>query len=79
MSIYTAVICSLIALNSCLLWGRMSTKTPSPVNYETVHPIDLAFWIAREYGPIALPPKLTRKQMSAVALDQLFAIERVDP
>lgn len=72
MSILTKVLCSVLALNSCLLWGRMTTKVASPVTFETNHPAPLAFWIAREYGAIALQPKPSRKQKTALALDQLF-------
>jgi len=75
MSIYTAIISSLLALNSSLLWARMSTKAPSPVTFETNHPAPLAFWIAREYGAIALHPRPSRKQRAAIALDQLFGID----
>ena len=72
MSIITKVLCSVLVFHSCILWGRMTTKTPSPVTFETNHPAPLAFWIAREYGSIALQPKPSRKQKTALALDQLF-------
>lgn len=72
MSILTKVLCSVLALNSCLLWGRMTTKVASPVTFETNHPAPLAFWIAREYGAIALQPKPSMKQKTALALDQLL-------
>jgi len=76
MSIFTKILCSLLALNSCLLWGRMTTKAASPVPFETNHPAPLAFWIAREYGANALQPKPSRKQKTALALDQLFGIQK---
>lgn len=76
MSIYTKVFCSMLALNSCLLWGRMTTKVASPVTFETNHPALLAFWIAREYGSIALQPKPSRKQKTALALDQLVGVQQ---
>lgn len=75
MSIYTVVIWSLLALNSCMLWARMTTKASSPVTFETNHPAPLAFWIAREYGAIALHPRPSRKQRAAIAMDQLFGID----
>jgi hypothetical protein len=50
----------------------MTTKAPSPVTFETNPPVPVAFWIAREYGSIALQPKPSRKQKTALALDQLF-------
>jgi len=78
MSIYTAIISSLLALNSCLLWARMTTKAPFPVTFETNHPAPLAFWIAREYGSIALHPRPSRKQRAAIALDQLFGIDQLE-
>jgi hypothetical protein len=74
MSIITKVLCSVLVFHSCILWGRMTTKTPSPVTFETNHPAPLAFWIAREYGAIALQPKPNRKQKTALALDQLFGV-----
>ena len=76
MSIYTKVFCLVLALNSCLLWGRMTTKAASPVTFETNHPAPLAFWIAREYGTVALQPKPSRKQKAALALDRLFDISK---
>jgi hypothetical protein len=78
MSIYTAIISSLLALNSCMLWARMTTKAPSPVTFETNHPAPLAFWIAREYGAIALHPRPSRKQRAAIAMDQLFGIDQLE-
>jgi hypothetical protein len=75
MSIYTAIIASLLALNSCLLWGKMTMKPPSPVSFESNHPIPLAFWIASEYGANALHPRPSRKQRAAIALDQLIGID----
>lgn len=78
MSIYTAIISSLLALNSCLLWARMTAKAPSPVTFETNHPAPLAFWIAREYGSIALHPRPSRKQRAAIAMDQLFGIDQLE-
>jgi len=74
MSILTKVLCSVLVFHSCILWGRMTTKTPSPVTFETNHPAPLAFWIAREYGAIALQPKPSRKQKTALALDQFFGV-----
>ncbi len=79
MSIYTAILSSLLALNSCLLWAKMTSKAPSPVNFETNHPAPLAFWIAREYGAIALHPRPNRKQRAAIALDQFFGIDQSAP
>ena len=79
MSIYTAILSSLLALNACLLWGKMTSKTASPVSFETNHPAPLAFWIAREYGAIALHPRPGRKQRAAIALDQFFGIEQQVP
>ena len=79
MSIYTAIISSLLALNSCLIWGKMNMRAPSPVTFETNHPAPLAFWIAREYGSIALHPRPGRKQRAAIALDQLFGIDQLEP
>ena len=76
MSIYTAVLSSLLALNSCLLWAKMTSKAPSPVSFETNHPAPLAFWIAREYGAKALHPKPSRRQQAAIALDQFFGIDQ---
>jgi hypothetical protein len=54
----------------------MTTKASSPVTFETNHPAPLAFWIAREYGAIALQPKPSRKQKTVLALDQLFGITK---
>jgi hypothetical protein len=79
MSIYTAIISSLLALNACLLWGKMTMKAPSPVAFETNHPALLAFWIATEYGPTALHPRPSRKQRAAIRLDQLFDIDQLEP
>jgi hypothetical protein len=79
MSIYTAILSSLLALNSCLLWAKMTSKSPSPVSFETNHPAPLAFWIAREYGAIALHPRPGRKQRAAIALDRFFGIEQSAP
>ena len=79
MSIYTAILTSLIALNSCLLWAKMTSKTPSPVSFETDHPATLAFWIAQEYGTIALHPRLSRKQRTAIALDLVFNPDKSAP
>jgi hypothetical protein len=79
MSIYTAILSSLLALNSCLLWAKMTSKAPSPVSFETNHPAPLAFWIAREYGAIALHPRPNRKQRAAIALDQFFGIDQSAP
>jgi hypothetical protein len=79
MSIYTAILSSLLALNSCLLWAKMTSKAPSPVNFETNHPAPLAFWIAREYGAMALHPRPSRKQRAAIALDQFFGIDQSAP
>jgi hypothetical protein len=53
----------------------MTNKAPSPVAFETNHPAPLAFWIAREYGAIALHPRPSRKQRAAIAMDQLFGID----
>ena len=74
MSILTKVLCSVLVFHSCILWGRMTTKVASPVTFETNHPAPLAFWIAREYGAIALQPKPSRKKKTALALDHLFGI-----
>jgi hypothetical protein len=74
MSIINKVLCSVLVFHSCILWGRMTTKTPSPVTFETNHPAPLAFWLAREYGAFALQPKPSRKQKTALALDQLFGV-----
>ena len=79
MSIYTAVLSSLLALNSSLLWAQMTSKPPSPVSFETNHPAPLAFWIAREYGAIALHPRPGRKQRAAIALDQFFGTDQLAP
>jgi hypothetical protein len=79
MSLYTAILSSLLALNSCLLWAKMTSKAPSPVSFETNHPAPLAFWIAREYGAIALHPMPSRKQRAAIALDQFFGIDQPPP
>ncbi len=54
-------------------------KSPSPVTFETNHPAPLAFWIAREYGSIALHPRPSRKQRAAIRLDQLFDIDQLEP
>jgi hypothetical protein len=53
----------------------MTTKPPSPVSFESNHPIPLAFWIASEYGAKALHPRPSRKQRAAIALDQLLGVE----
>lgn len=74
MSIYNAVICSLIALNACMLWGRGYMKPASPVSFEPLQTIPLAFWIAREYGPQALKPKPTKKEKAISALDQALGL-----
>lgn len=79
MSFYTAVISSLLALNSCVLWAKMTTKTASPVSFETNHPAPLAFWIAQEYGAIALHPRQGRKQRAAVALDRFIESDQLEP
>jgi hypothetical protein len=79
MSIYTAILTSLLVLNSCLLWAKMTSKAPSPVSFETNHPAPLAFWIAREYEAIALRPRPGRKQRAAIALDQFFGIDQPAP
>ena len=79
MSIYTAILASLLALNSCLLWAKMTSQGPSPVSFETNHPAPVAFWIAREYGSQAIQPRPSRKQRTAIALDQLFGIEQPAP
>lgn len=50
-------------------------KPPSPVEFETVQTIPLAFWIAREYGPLALKPKPTKREKAALELDQVFGIQ----
>ena len=76
MSILTKVLCSVLVFHSCILWGRMTTKTASPVTFETNHPAPLAFCIAREYGSIALQRKPSRKQKTAQALDHLFGISQ---
>jgi hypothetical protein len=57
----------------------MTSKVPSPVNFETNHPAPLAFWIAHEYGAIALQQRPSRKQLAAIALDQFFGIEQPAP
>jgi hypothetical protein len=57
----------------------MTSKTASPVSFEINHPTPLAFWIAREYGTIALHPRPSRKQRAAIALDQFFGIEQPAP
>lgn len=79
MSIYMAILTTLISLNSCILWAKMTSKTPSPVSFETNHPAPLAFWIAQEYGTMALHPRPTRKQRAAIALDQVFNIDQSAP
>ncbi len=79
MSIYTAIISTLLALNSSLLWAKMSMKPPSPVSFETNHPVPLSFWIAREYGSIALHPRPDRKQRAAIALDRAVGIDQLEP
>ena len=79
MSVYTAIISSLLALNSCMLWAKMTTKIPSPVSFETNHPAPLAFWIAQEYGAIALHPRPSRKQRAAIALDRFLGIDQLEP
>ena len=79
MSIYTAIISSLLAINSCILWAKMTTKVPSPVSFETNHSAPLAFWIAQEYGSIALHPRSNRRQRASIALDRFFGIDQLEP
>lgn len=79
MSIYTAILSSLLAFNSCLLWAKMTSKSPSPVSFETNHAGPLAFWIAREYGPKSLYPRHNRKQRVAISVDKLFGNEHSEP
>lgn len=79
MSAHTFVLGCLLALNSCLLWAKMTAKAPSPVNFETNHPAQLAFWIASEYGAIALHPLPSRKQRAAIALDHQLGIDQLQP
>jgi hypothetical protein len=78
MSIYNAVICSLIALNACMLWGRAYMKPTSPVSFEPLQTMHLAFWLAREYGPQALKPKPTKREKAALALDQVLGLNATD-
>ncbi len=77
-SIFSAVICSLIALNACMLWGRAYMKPASPVSFEPLQTMPLAFWLAREYGPQAIKPKPTRREKAALALDQAIWINATD-
>lgn len=77
-SILSAVICSLIALNACILWGRTYMKPPSPVSFEPLQTVHLAFWLAREYGPQAIKPKPSRRENAALALDQAIGLNATD-
>jgi hypothetical protein len=79
MSTYTLVLSCILGLHSCLLWAKMTAKAPSPVSFETNHPAPLAFWIAREYGAIALHPRPSRKERAAIALDHHFGIDALEP
>jgi len=60
-----------------MLWAKMTTKEPSPVNFETNHPAQLAFWIAQEYGTLALHPRPSRRQRAAIAFDRLLEKDRI--
>lgn len=77
MSILTKVFCSMVVFHACVLWGRTTSQSPSPVAFQTNHPAPLAFWIAREYGAIAVHPRPGRKQSAAIALDRHFGIDQL--
>jgi hypothetical protein len=69
----TLIIASLIVtLNTTVTWAKVMSKSPSPVAFETVQTPAQAFWIANEYGALALTPKPNRKQKIAIFLDRTF-------
>lgn len=75
MFVLPRIIIGILLFHGCLTWGKMSSKAPSPVGFVTsVHPA-LAFWLANEYGSLALTPKLTKIQANAVALDRWVGSE----
>lgn len=53
-------------------------KPPSPVSFEPLQTIPLAFWISREYGPQALKPKPTRRDKAVATLDEAFTLKSSD-
>ena len=61
-----------------MLWGRAYMKPASPVSFEPLQTMHLAFWLAREYGPKALKPKSTKRDKAALALDQAIGINATD-
>jgi hypothetical protein len=56
----------------------MNSKIASPVSFETIHTIPVAFWISREYGPKALIKKPNRVQRAAIIMDHLIDNEQLD-
>ena len=74
MSIYNAVICSLLAFNACLLWGRGYMKPVSPVSFEPLQTMPVAFWLAREYSPQAIQRQPNKREKAALALDRAFGL-----
>ena len=53
-------------------------KPTSPVSFEPLQTMHLAFWLAREYGPQALKPKPTKREKAALALDQVLGLNATD-
>ena len=53
-------------------------KPASPVSFEPLQTMHLAFWLAREYGPQALKPKPTKRDKAALALDQAIGMKPTD-
>lgn len=62
-----------VVLHATVVWGKLSSRTPSPVSFETVQPAHLVHWIAIEYGSKVLIRKPSKKEQAAVGMDKLFS------
>jgi hypothetical protein len=60
-----------VVLHATVVWGKLSSRSPSPVSFETLQPAHLIHWIALEYGSKVLIRKPTKKEQAAVGMDKL--------
>ena len=71
----TRIMIYVLALHAAAIWGRLSSRNPSPVEFETTLPTHLTYWMAVEYSQQALIRKQTRKEEAAIGLDKLILNE----
>lgn len=64
------IVCAVLYFHAAMTWGKLSSKLFSPYAAVTDLPAAQAVSLLIDWGPRALPPKLSRAQKQALLLDQ---------